>query len=256
MEKNRNIVTIITEEIENFNAKNIAQHAKQRIDGRLNKMSSRGDITSGEAQTISKNLENLIDYLDKFDPKKSYGIKLGRFNVDPKSETVEKRGEPFVIWDRNKPYYRIWAEDREDILPTDSTGNEFWAVVRNNTLVTVMLRKDYQRESVTEPRSLGTGGMGVDDAIDDMNEFIADGGKTKTELRKDFDTQQAIAKGEEKERMAKKIKVIDGVKWIINDEAERIQKKNNPNVFVLFDDLLDYPHWDDETKKDILNSID
>jgi len=60
MKKNPNIITIITEEIQSFERQNIASHAKQRIDGRLNKMAGRNDISGGEAQTISKNLDNLI----------------------------------------------------------------------------------------------------------------------------------------------------------------------------------------------------
>ena len=249
------IKTIITEEVESFEQKNVARHAKERIDSRLNKMASRGDLSPVEVQTISGNLDKVINHLGKFEENKSYGIRLGRFHVNPESKTIEKPGEAFVVPDRGRVYYRIWGDsaDRKDLLATDSTGNEMWAVVRNNTLVTMFLRKDYQRAAALEKRLQGSGGLGVEDVIDNFDEFLATGGKTKMETKKDAGIQQGKDRKAEAEKLARKIIRIDGVNWVINDDGNRIHKKNNPDTFVLYDDILDYPHWDDETKMDILD---
>ena len=246
------IKNIITEEIESFQSKNVAGHAKVRIDERLKKMVDRGDLTEVESQIISGNLGKIINHLGEFDENKSYGIRLGKFHVNPNSKTIEKRGEDFVIHDRGKPYYRIWS-DGHDLLATDSTGNEFWAVVRNNTLVTMFLRKDYQREAALNTRLDGTGGLGVDDIIDSFDEYLDAGGKTRTELKKDVGVQQTIDRKADTEKLARKTIRIDGVNWTISDEGGRIHKKNKPDTFVLYNDILDYPHWDDETKMDILD---
>jgi len=237
------IKKIIKEEINIFEA-DIAPHAQQRVEDRLNKMVEGGHITPMEAENISMNLSKVLNYNYG---DKSYGIRLGRFHVDP------KLNPELISMDGGRPYYRIWSDNRDDIVK-DSTGNEFWGIIRNNRLITMFLRKDYQRRSAHKPLN-DDGGLGVDDVIDNFDDFIENGGKTDGDLRKERELeiaqQNTIAKQEE----ANKIINIGGVNWFINDKEQRVQKKNKPTVYITFDDILDYPEWDDATKEDILNRI-
>ena len=74
-----------------------------------------GDITSAEARTISNNLKNVLQHNYG---ETSYGIRLGKFHVDPKLKPE------LISMDGGRPYYRIWSDNNDDIVK-DSTGNEF-----------------------------------------------------------------------------------------------------------------------------------
>lgn len=153
---------IINEEVKLFETE-VVGHAETRINDRLKKMVDFGYITTIEANTISNNLKKVLSH--EFDRYKSYGIKLGSFNVDPDSTSSNN-----VSWDAGNPYYRIWSEDRSDIVK-DSTGNEFWGIIRNNKLITVFLRKDYQIRSAHKERN-DDGGLGVTDVIVNINDLV------------------------------------------------------------------------------------
>lgn len=238
------IKKIIREELNIFEA-DVAPHAQQRINDRLDKMVSNGDITSGEAGTISNNLKNAINYNYG---KTSYGIRLGKFHVDPNSRTPD-----IISMDGGKPYYRIWSDNNDDIVK-DSTGNEFWGIIRNNRLITVFLRKDYQRRSAHKSIN-DDGGLGVDDVIDNFDDFLANGGRTEKDIKKEKELAIAHQNKIAKQKEANKIIKINGVNWVISDVNQRIHKKNNPSVYISFDDVLDYPEWEDATKEEILNRI-
>lgn len=138
----------------------ITEHAFQRIKERLDRMTSMGDITPREDGYLTVNLGNVLKY--NFNPKKSFGINLGRFNINPKSGLVTEKH-------KSGTYYEINSAGSDDIVK-DSTGNEFWVIVRNNNLITAFLRKTVQRQTATQPRDMG--GLGVDVVINDFNKFL------------------------------------------------------------------------------------
>jgi hypothetical protein len=152
----KSIASIIKEEI-NIYESEISSHAYKRIKERLKTMSNNNDITSQEAMNIDRNVNNIINY--NFNPNKSYGIMLGRFNINPDSTLTTTRH-------KTGSYYEINSFDYSDIIK-DSTGNEFWGIIRGNKLITVFLRKSIQRNTAEQPRNMG--GLGVDVVIDDFN---------------------------------------------------------------------------------------
>ncbi len=141
---------------QNFKTK-ITEHAYERITERLESMTKNGDITAKEEEIIKANLNAALNY--DFKLNKSYGVMLGRFNINPKSKLITE-------FHKSGTYYEIYSADKNDIM-LDSTGNEFWGVVRNNGLVTAFLRKTVQRRTANEPRNMG--GLGVDIVIDNIN---------------------------------------------------------------------------------------
>ena len=227
----KSIIKIINEEINIFESE-VSPHAYRRIKERLKIMSNNNDITSQEAAYIDNNVNNVINH--NFNTNKTYGINLGRFKINPNSALVTHKH-------KSGSYYEINSVDGNDIVK-DSTGNEFWGVVRNNTLVTISLRKSIQRHTAEESRN--SGGLGVDMIIDDFNKYL-----------RRINNEKELQKQKEQIKQQHKILKINGVSWQIDDINQIIFKKNNPNVFVDFDDILDYPDWDDDTKEEIINNI-
>lgn len=158
MDCNR-IFSIINEEIKIFEA-TVSSHAYLRIKERLKTMVSNKDITPQEAIDIDRNVNNIVNH--NFNPNKSYGILLGKFNINPNSSLVTNRH-------RSGEYYEINSLSSGDVI-RDSTGNEFWGIVRNNRLITIFLRKNVQRQTAERPRNMG--GLGVDLVIDDFNQYL------------------------------------------------------------------------------------
>ena len=249
MNNTNKLVSIIQEELKIIEAQ-VNPHANFRIDGRLNKMVVNKFLTITEAQITAKNLSTVV--ATDLDPEKSFGIRLSKFHVNINANQVS--GVMEISKDANKSYYRIYQEDVDDIVK-DSTGNEFWAIVRNDRLVTIFLRKDYQRRSAHMSRN-DDGGLGVTDVIDDIDNYIKNGHKTDADLRKESGLQQQRDREASNQEKARKEIMIDGVKWFIDDVNNRIYKKNNPNIFIILDDILDYQGWSDEIKNDILDRMD
>lgn len=137
----------------------ITEHAYSRLKERLDKMVTYGDITSNEAKLLESNLNEVLR--KGFNQSKSFGIKIGKFQINPESSLVTRKHKTGI-------YYEINSADQYDVIK-DSTGNEFWVVIRNNRLVTAFLRKTIQRNTAKQPRDMG--GLGVDIIIDDINKF-------------------------------------------------------------------------------------
>jgi hypothetical protein len=225
------VLSIINEEINIFETE-ISVHSYQRIKERLNSMTTNNDITPQEAANIERNLSRVINY--DFKPDKSYGILLGKFNINPSSTLVTTKH-------KSGTYYEINSADQHDIVK-DSTGNEFWGIIRENRLVTVFLRKTIQRQTAEQPRDMG--GLGVDTVIDNFEKYL-----------QNIDSEKQLQQQKELEKQQQKVLRINGVWWEIDNDNQRIYKKNNPNVFVHFNDILDYPEWNDEIKDEILNMV-
>lgn len=235
MKSNNKVLSIINEEINLFET-DISGHAFGRIKNRLDLMKAGGDITSEEYDEIKRNLNNILSY--EFDSK-SYGIFLGKFQPNPKSPlyTVTNPYDPGI------PFYQIFSDD--GVFAKDSTGDEMWAIVRNNILKTVMLRKSLQRRSMNKERNVD-GGLGVDVAIPNLEKYLANE-KQKKEL-----FQQKMLQRQQEERSTIN---VDGVIWVIDAQNQKLYKKNNPNVFVTFDDILNHPAWNENTQEKVFNYV-
>src|ERR1017187_660702 len=107
-------------------------HSVDRIKARFNIFNDE-DLSPNVKKAILTNL-NLIESVD-FPKTKSYGIMLGSFNPNPKSQFYHEV-------ERGRGYYQIM----DDTVITDSTGDQFWLVVRNNEVTTFMLRKKIQTD--------------------------------------------------------------------------------------------------------------
>lgn len=128
------------------------QHLADRLVGRLNKMSDQ-DMPLKTRQRILGNLDLVKQ--QNFPMNKSFAILLGSFKINPESE--------LYININGREYYRII-----DLFGKDSTGDQIWAVVRNNTIVTLMLRKRIQSESPEFVQEK----VRVDHAIFNISNFI------------------------------------------------------------------------------------
>jgi len=233
MKKPTKLEKIIHEELQKIE---VDKHAVDQVRARLDRMAKDGDITKKEEVEIRRNLENVMNY--NFDDK-DYAIFLGSFAPNPNSPLYTDTNK----YDPGIPFYQIYSND--GVFAKDSTGDEMWAIVRDGTLKTVMLRKSVQRRSANKARN-DDGGLGVDMPIFNFDEFMQ---KRKQER---LQRQQAVARKEEE---LKKLKQINGVWWKVDDEKEVVHQKNKPNNFVKFDDIITYPNWDDETKEDLIGRM-
>lgn len=134
----------------------ISGHAHARIIERIVNMTNCGDISHDDANNIKLNLNLILNH--EFDYKKSYGIMLGRFNINPNSRLMTDIHKSGI-------YYVIYSMDCNDIIK-DSTGNELWCIIRYNKIITAFLRKTVQRKTACESRNAG--GLGVDFVIDNI----------------------------------------------------------------------------------------
>jgi hypothetical protein len=139
-------------------------HAKERIESRLNKMSKNNELTLREDEIIRCNLNNIL--VHKFNHKKSYGIFLGGFRPNPNSKLYTITNK----WNMGIPFYEIYSDGKDDIT-NDSTGDEFWVIVRENVIKTLMLRKRIQRQFANRERN-DMGGLGVDIVIFNFDKFL------------------------------------------------------------------------------------
>jgi len=137
----------------------ITAHALERLMERLDKMTNNDDITEQEATEIRKTVNKIVK--KEFDSFTSYGIMFGRFAINPESRLVTEKHNSGV-------YYEINSLDHQDVM-RDSTGNEFWGIIRGNRMVTAFLRKTVQSKTAHKPRNQG--GLGVDVVIKNFNNF-------------------------------------------------------------------------------------
>lgn len=122
----KDITTYLTESI--VVEADVTQHLIDRFNGRITSIPSDA-IQNKIKRQIMKNLKKVKDF--KFDPYKSYGIRLAELQINKDSKMFYEIG--------GREYYRI-----DDFLGKDSTGDEIWVVVRNNKIGTIMLRKSIQ----------------------------------------------------------------------------------------------------------------
>lgn len=238
MKDSEKLNKIIQEELQKIGTE-VDKHAADQVKARLDRMARDGDITKAEEAKIRGTLDKVIahDFGDR-----DYGIFLGSFVPNPNSMLYTDRNQ----WNPGIPFYEI------NINGKDSTGDEMWAIVRNGRLKTVMLRKSLQRRSADKER-FDDGGLGVETPIFDFDVYLQkiEQEQQKKEAEK-LRQQQAQTKKQEE---LKKLKQIQGVWWKVDDEKEVVHQKNKPEKFIRFNDILDYPNWDDDTKEDLINRI-
>lgn len=145
------------------------QHSNDRIKERI-KIFSDDDIPASVKHHIYDNIDILHDI--DLNPKKSYGVMIGSFNPDKDS--------PHYVGVRGRGYYSII----DDTVISDSTGNQFWVIVRGNKATTVMLRKEIQTKDVEHNKQK----LNVDVIIKDLPKFYKERqeGSNKTQKKETF----------------------------------------------------------------------
>jgi hypothetical protein len=135
----------------------------QRSEHQLERIEERFDIFTSKdlAFAVKNHIKRNISLLNKIelDEDKSYGILLGHFKPNDKSEH-------YVSIANERAYYRIM----DDEVISDSTGDQFWAVVRRCKITTFMLRKGIQTENLAHNLKK----LDVDEVINNLPKFIKD----------------------------------------------------------------------------------
>ena len=103
----------------------ITQHQLDRIGERFEIFTS-NDLKFAVKNHIKHNLRLLGEL--KLDRYQSFGIKLCQF-------IPNKDSKHYVVVNNDRPYYSIV----DDEIIHDSTGDQFWVVVRHNKITTFML---------------------------------------------------------------------------------------------------------------------
>lgn len=129
-------------------------HSTDRIKERLSVFSDI-DFPIGVKREVMKNLSILDGY--DFPKDKSYGVMLGNFKPNPKSEH-------YVEVAKGRGYYSL----QDDKIIHDSTGDQFWVVIRNNEATTFMLRKAIQTNDDAHNREK----LRVDAVIKNLDNFM------------------------------------------------------------------------------------
>lgn len=127
----RNLIDDLSR-VPNWKVRN--KHFIKRFIDRISVMDD-DDIRPSEKERIFKNIFTAL--YTNFDRSKSYAVFLGDITISPESEHYYRTPD-------GREYYRVNTPDASDILK-DSTGNEFWMIIRNNKIHTIFLRKDVQR---------------------------------------------------------------------------------------------------------------
>lgn len=113
---------------------NISKYQLDRISERFEVFTNK-DIKFPVKNHIKYNL-SLLNKL-KLPNNRSFGIKLCEF-------IPNKESKYYITVNTNREYYSI----TDDKVIHDSTGNQFWVIIRKNKITTFMLRKSIQTEDL------------------------------------------------------------------------------------------------------------
>jgi hypothetical protein len=122
---------LLKEKLRELTETHDTMHLSDRLAQRLGSMDDE-DIVSDVRERILNNLETIKKI--NFPVGKGFAILLGSFKINPKSK--------LFIDVNGRGYYQI-----VDLFGKDSTGDQIWVVVRDNSIVTLMLRKRIQSQS-------------------------------------------------------------------------------------------------------------
>jgi len=193
----------------------VDKHTVDRVSDRVLSIPD-GDLPKEKKEKIIDKIYEISKH--DFDINESYIIFLGDFTPNPKSNLYgEYKGIPF---------YDVGG----------SQGNQFWVIIRNNSIDTLMLRMSNQTyNNVSNARDVR-----VDYAIKDFNKYIKQIEKSKIKKK-----QTNIR------REKQPIVPINGVKWVVDINREIIYKKNKPSVNHRVIDMID--SVDEKTQEDIMS---
>jgi len=116
------------------------------------------DININTRNRILNNLQTVKNHT--FPKNESFAILLGGFKINPESELYKNV--------KGREYYSI-----VDLFGNDSTGDQIWVVVRQDAIVTLMLRKRIQSESIGFVEEK----VRVDHAIFNIEKYIKNAAK-------------------------------------------------------------------------------
>lgn len=109
-------------------------HALDRIEDRI-KVFNYEDIPFYILKQVYDGIEKIRSI--KFPINKTYAIKLGFFKPK-KSSRFYHNDDRF-----NTPVYKVEVDDEKN-KPSESKGNQIWAIIVKNTVTTIMLRNSEQ----------------------------------------------------------------------------------------------------------------
>lgn len=194
-------------------------HSIERIKQRIESIPDE-DLSFNVKEIVFHNLDKVA--ATDFSTKRDFAVMLGKFNPDPHSKL-------YVQDEQGSGYYRIWTDEPNAAIK-DSTGDEFWMIIRGNVIHTFFLRKSWQTANL----ALNAEKLRVDFSFKSVDTAIDKLGK-----------QEQVQKEEEP------IVIINGVKWVVDPTKEVIYKKNKPTVQHSIDDVMD--QLDEPTQEKILS---
>ena len=143
IEKIRKIVKEVVENV--LNESKPTGHFQERYNNRIGDKTPQSQQNKNDVESISYRLEYI-----NFTQNKSFGIFVTKLDVDVNS--------PYYINEQGSDYYNI----------DGSIGNEVWIVIRDNKLITMMVRKDIQTSNPEKNRI----SLGVDFIIHNLEGLI------------------------------------------------------------------------------------
>ena len=170
------------------------EHALERVGERILKMDD-VDINSSKKDKILTNLELVKEF--NFPDYESFIIFLGDFKPNPKS--------PLYVKIDNEGYYKI-----VDIVTNkDSTGDQIWAIVRNNEIKTVMLKKNTQTKNEKQIEF----GNNVNNVIWNIDKYIKgkENPKPKKPTKRELRLLAKQKKEKERQRQQRKESIIRAI---------------------------------------------
>lgn len=200
-----------------------AGHTVQRIKQRIQSISDE-DLPFEVKERVFYNLDKIANA--DFSNKKDFTVMLGAFRPNPNSEL-------YMTDEEGNGYYSIIGH--EGGLIKDSTGNQFWMIVRGNIIKTFFLRKDWQ----TKNPNYNADKLQVDYSFKNIDQAI-------NTLGKGVNKQQPQPKTDK----VKPIVNINGTKWVVNPKDETLFMKNKPAKVHKIEDVLD--ELPEKTQEDIL----
>ena len=141
------LIHIIQEVIEEAEE---TRHSTERIWERIRRM---GIAKGLELDNIFLNLQKVKDMV--FPKRYSFAVMLGQVVPDPSS--------PYFYEIDGRKYYQVTDSD----TLADSTGDQIWAVIRDNVINTIMLRKAIQTKDPEHNKEK----MRVDYSIKNIDKF-------------------------------------------------------------------------------------
>jgi hypothetical protein len=139
------------------------EHSIERIGQRIERMGIE-DLRDVEKEQIFLNLSKIKEL--NFPKNQSFAIMLGQFRPNPNSEYFKKMPD-------GRQYYSVLSDE----ILSDSTGDQFWVIIRGNKVTTVMLRKSIQTQNL----QMNNEKLRVDNSIKNINNYLKriSGGKNK-----------------------------------------------------------------------------